>query len=281
MQNLAQIVSVAAFFHCRGEVLHLPSVDPLLPVGYLFGTGDLQPLSMLDGLDELAGFDQALLGAGVQPGVPPPHALNRELAAFEIAAVQIRDFQLAADGRLKTRGVFHDVVIVEIQAGHRKIGFRMCGFLFEAEDPPACVEFHDSVPFRVVHVVGEDRRPVFIGIGRSKEFVKRMAVEDVIAEHQGCRGIAQKVCSDQERLGEAVGRGLLRVPNGYAPLPPVAQHVFEQWGVAGGGDDQDVPESGQHQRGQRVIDHGFVEHGQQLLGKCPGDREESGPRAAC
>jgi hypothetical protein len=41
--------------------------------GYFLGTGDLQALAVLDDLDELAGLKQALMGAGIEPCITPPH----------------------------------------------------------------------------------------------------------------------------------------------------------------------------------------------------------------
>jgi hypothetical protein len=47
----------------------------------LLGAGDLQALPLLDGLDEHAGFEQALVGAGIEPGMAAAHDLHIERTA--------------------------------------------------------------------------------------------------------------------------------------------------------------------------------------------------------
>ena len=51
-------------------------------------------------------------------------------------------------------------------------------------------------------------------------------------------------------------------------------------GVVRGGDHQDVPDPGQHQRGQRVVDHRLVVDRHELLADAEGDRVQPGAGAA-
>ena len=70
----------------------------------------------------------------------------------------------------------------------------------------------------------------------------------------------------------------------YCRLMPhcaaVAEQLLEARGVLRGGDDQDVADAGQHQRGQRVIDHRLVVDRQQLLGDRQGGGVQPGAGAA-
>ena len=65
-----------------------------------------------------------------------------------------------------------------------------------------------------------------------------------------------------------------------AVLAAVAQQMLEPRGVLRGGDDQDVLNAGKHQRGQGVVDHGFVVHRQQLLAGDHGERIQASACAA-
>ena len=90
-----------------------------------------------------------------------------------------------------------------------------------------------------------------------------------VAEDQGRVVVADEVGADDEGLGEAVRAGLHGVLQVDAPLAAVAQQLLEARGVLRRGDDQDVADAGQHQRGQRVVDHRLVVDRQQLLGDRP------------
>ena len=54
-----------------------------------------------------------------------------------------------------------------------------------------------------------------------------------------------------------------------------AESLIQFWG-----NDEDVPDAGQHKGGQRVVDHGLVVDGDELLGDGPGGGEQARPRAA-
>ena len=57
----------------------------------------------------------------------------------------------------------------------------------------------------------------------------------------------------------------------------LSQHLLETRRVLRGRDDQDFPDARQHERGQRIVDHGLVVDGQQLLAHAQGDGVQ--PRA--
>ena len=218
--------------------------------------------------------------AGIEPGIAPPHTLDRQRTEIKITPVEVGDLQLAASRGREFPGMLHGMVVVKIEAGYCEVGFWRSRLFFEADCPAADIEFHDAVPLGVVHVVGEDRRPIHMRIGCSENFGKGMSVENIVAQHQGCRRVPEKVCTDDEGLGEAVGRRLLGIPDMQPPLGSIAEQGFEQGHVVRGRDDENVPKSGQHQRSQRVVDQRFVEHGQELLGYGSGRRIQSGSRAA-
>ena len=65
-----------------------------------------------------------------------------------------------------------------------------------------------------------------------------------------------------------------------AVLAAVPQQGLEPGGVLGGRDNQDILDAGQHQGGQRVINHGLVVDRQQLFAGDHGQRIKPGAGAA-
>lgn len=53
-----QIMAIAILGKWLRKFSQLGSIDPFLPIGDLFRAGDLEPLTILDGGDELAGIEQ-------------------------------------------------------------------------------------------------------------------------------------------------------------------------------------------------------------------------------
>ena len=95
---------------------------------------------------------------------------------------------------------------------------------------------------------------------------KAVAIEDVVAQHQGARLAGDELLADGEGLRQAVRAGLLGVGEVHAVARAVPEQALEVGQVGRRGDDQDVPDARQHEGGQRVVDHGLVVDRQQLLG---------------
>ena len=104
-----------------------------------------------------------------------------------------------------------------------------------------------------------------------------VAVDQVVAERQRAGLAGDPVAADQEGLGDAVRPRLLGVGKAHAEPLAVAQQAAELRQVLRRGDHQDVADAGQHQRGQRVVDHRLVVDRQQLLGR--RQRHRMQPRA--
>ena len=104
-----------------------------------------------------------------------------------------------------------------------------------------------------------------------------MAVEDIVAEDKGHPVGADEIGADDESIGKPARLLLDRIAEGEAEIGAVPQQALEQMLVLRRGDQQNVPDPGEHQRRQRVIDHRLVEHRQQLLGNDCGHRVK--PRA--
>lgn len=223
---------------------------------------------MLHGADELRRLVQALHGAGVQPRVAAAEGDHGQRPLLQVHLVERGDLELAAGRRLHPMRLGGHVARVEVQAGDGVGALGALGLLLDGDGPPLAVELHDAEALGVVHVVAEDRGAARLGVldGARQVAGQAVAVEDVVAEHQGARLSADEVLADGEGLRQAVRRGLLRVGEVHAVARAVAQQALEVGQVGRRGDDQDVADARQHEGGQRVVDHGLVVDRQQLLG---------------
>jgi hypothetical protein len=220
------------------------------------------------------------VGAGVEPGVAAAHDLHVERSPFEVLAVDVGDFEFAAHAGLEVPGDVDDAVVVEVEAGDGVATLGHSGLFFEADGTAILVEFDDAVAFGVVHRVGEDGGTFGFQGGAAQAAGQVVAVEEVVAEDQGAGAVADEVLADDEGLGEAVGAGLDGVLQVEAPLVAVAQQLLEARGVLRGGDDEDVADARQHEGAQRVVDHRFVVHRDELLGDGQGGGVQPGAGAA-
>src|SRR5207302_10339746 len=227
--------------------------------------GDLEALPALDGLDELRRLEEGFMRARVQPRHAAAHWNHFQLAALEVGAVHVGDLQFAARRRLEPRSDLHDPAVVEVQADDGIPGLGLLRLFLDAQRLAASVEFDDAVALRVGHRIGEDRGALVTCRGPLEQIGKVVAIEDVVPEYQRNPFIADEVAADQERLRDAFGLRLYCVMQADAPFPAVAEQLLEAGRVLGGRDDQDVPDAGEHQRRQRVVDHGLVVNRQKLL----------------
>ena len=251
-----------------GGLLQLGGVDPAVLPGDLLGHGHGQVLGVLHGTDELSGLVEALHGAGVQPRVPAAEGDHGERPLLQVHLVERGDLQLAARGRLHPMGLGGDVARVEVQTGDGVGALGLGWLLLDGDGPPPHIELHDAEALGVVHVVAEDRGPAGLGVLDGARQVARqaVAVEDVVAEHQGARLAGDELLADGERLGQAVRRGLPCVGEVHAVARAVPEQALEVGEVGRRGDDQDVADARQHEGAKRVVDHGLVVDRQQLLG---------------
>ncbi len=103
-----------------------------------------------------------------------------------------------------------------------------------------------------------------------------VAIENVIAKNQRTMAVAEECFTDKKGLRQTVGAGLHGVLQVDAPLAAITKQLFEARRVLLGGDDKYVAYAGQHQRAERVVNHGLVVHRNQLF----ADRKRSGVKAS-
>lgn len=251
-----------------GGLLQLGGRDPAVLPGDLLGDRDRQVLGVLHGADELRRLVQALHGAGVQPCVAATEGDDGQRPLVEVHAVEVGNLQFASGGGLYPMCLGSHVTRVEVKAGDGVAGLGLGGLFHDRDGPPLAIELHDAEALGVVHVVAEDRGAARLCVLDGARQVARqaVAVEDVVAEHQGARLAVNKLLADGECLGQAVGTRLLGVGEVHAVARTIPEQTLEVGEVGRRRDDKDVPNARQHKAGQRVVDHGLVVDWQQLLG---------------
>ena len=249
-------------------LLQLGGGDPAVLPGDLLGDGHGKVLGVLHGADELRRLVQALHGAGVQPRVAAAQGDDGQRPLLQVHLVECGDLQLAAGRRLNLMRLGGDVARVEVQAGDGVGALGLGGLLLDGDGTALAVELHDAEALGVVHVVAEDRGPTGLGVLHGARQVARqaVAVEDVVAEHQGARLAGDEPLADGEGLRQAVRGGLLGVGQVHAVARAVPEQALEVGQVGRRGDDQDVPDARQHEGAEGIVDHGLVVDRQQLLG---------------
>src|SRR5262249_43315141 len=96
----------------------------------------------------------------------------------------------------------------------------------------------------------------------------------------GDRAPGDELPPDDERVGKSVGAGLDGVADAETEGGAVAQEPPERLLLVGCGDDQYLPDAGQHERRQRVVDHRLVVDGQELLAHRERERMQPGACSA-
>ena len=156
MNDLHEVLAVAVLQHGLGEFFNLFGRDPAGTVGNFFQTGHFEALAFFERGDELAGFEQAVVRAGVEPGVAPAHDFDIELGLSQVAGVHIGDFQLATGAGADAGGDVAHLLVVEIKPGDGVVALGLLGLFFDAEGALGLVKLDHAIALGVGHVVGED-----------------------------------------------------------------------------------------------------------------------------
>ena len=139
--------------------------------------------------------------------------------------------------------------------------FGSAGFSSMEISVPSGVRLGDAVALGVANPVAEQDAAVLQGRGVTERPAQAVAVEDVVAEHEGRDVRPDVVGADPERLRQPVGLRLHRVADGQAQVGAVAEQPDELLLVVRSRDDEDVADAGQHERRERVVDHRLVVDG--------------------
>ena len=133
------------------------------------------------------------------------------------------------------------------------------------------------MPF--IPVIPEHRGPGLIGRRLFQMLRQPGPVENVVPQNHGTPVPVDELLTQNKRLGQAIRRRLHLVAQ-MDPIPaPIPQQPLKIRQILGGGNDQDIPDPGQHQRGQGIENHGFIINGKQLLRRNHSQRIQTGAGA--
>ena len=179
--------------------------------------------------------------------------------------------------RLEARGDIDDAVVVEIEPGHRPVGFGRRGLFHDVRRLAEVVEFDNAVALGIVDQISEHGAALLLRRGAMQHRREPGAVEDVVAEDQRAGVGADEIAADDEGLGETLRLRLDGIGEAHADAAAVAEEADKAVLVLGRGDHQHLANAGEHQHRQRVIDHRLVVDREQLLAGGDGGRIK--PRA--
>src|SRR5581483_2215817 len=112
--------------------------------------------------------------------------------------------------------------------------------LLDADSAVRVVELDDPVPLGITHGIGEHAGPRGESSSLRQLLGEAVAVEDVVAEHEGAIVAADEATADDERLREPIGRRLNGVAQIESPLRPIAQCSLKEPLLMRRRDDEDV-----------------------------------------
>src|ERR1700732_1496975 len=156
---------------------------------------------------------------------------------------------------------------------------RFFRLFLKANRPTVRTELDYAIAFRVAYLIRENTRAVPGAERIAKEI--EFSVKDIVAQNQtGARG-TDKPRGDQECFGDSLRLWLFGVIDSDSQLQTIAQIVAKHRTILRRRDDQDLAQSAEHQRRQRITDHRFVVNRQQLFADDLGKREKPAAGAAC
>src|SRR5262249_12310522 len=116
-----QIFAIAAFSALLCRLLEGLKRDVAFPQRNLLRAGNARALSLLQDLDEMAGFDQRGMSTSVEPGKAAAQHFDVEIAPFEIGPVDVGNLQLTAPRRFHIGCDIENIVVVEIEPSNGDI----------------------------------------------------------------------------------------------------------------------------------------------------------------
>ena len=103
-----------------------------------------------------------------------------------------------------------------------------------------------------------------------------LLVEDVVPQHQAHAVLADELRSHQHGVCDATGHQLDGVGDGDPPLTAISQQRLEYMLLAGGHDDQDLPNTGLYEDGYGIVDQRLIVHRQQRFADRTGHGVQAG-----
>ena len=277
-RNLAQVLTIGGFAVLGGRFQQFFLGNPAVDVGDFLDGRNLDTLAVFHHLHELTRFDETVHRAGIEPCESTTEELHIQLTHIEVRLVEVRNFEFAAGAGLLGLCESRDAVVIEVKARDGVVALGFLRLFFDRDHLALVVEFNDTESFRVFHVVAEHARAsVFFGVlyrGLQKR-AEAVPVKNVVAEHHRAAIVTDEFLAQDKRLRKSVGTGLHFVTQIEAHRGTVTEEALEIRQVRRSRNNQDVTDTRQHKRRQRIINHRLVVNGQELFTRDHGQRVQA------
>ena len=161
----------------------------------------------LHSLNKVGGINKTFMCPGIKPSKALPENFHMQFASSEINSVKIGYFQFPTFRWAEALCVFHDIIIVKIQAGYTIIALWRLWFFLNRNRFAISIKFNYSETLRVIYIVSEYRGPVsFFSIFDSgtQSFFQPMPGKNIITQNHGNTIIADKILAYYKRLSKTI-----------------------------------------------------------------------------
>src|SRR5687768_14203273 len=135
VEEVEQVAAVAAG-HGRSELAHVVGTDVTHSIGDFFERRDHEALPLFDALHEVARMEQCFVSTCIEPRDSAPETFDVQLAALEIGAIDVGEFELAARRRLQRASDVDHLIVIKVQTCHRPWRWRDRGFFNDIHGAP-------------------------------------------------------------------------------------------------------------------------------------------------
>ena len=141
----------------------------------------------------------------------------------------------------------------------------MLGLLHNLDRLVTFVQAYHAVALRIVDVIAKDRRTALPRDCELEMFGKAVPEKQIVTENQAARFAGEKVPADVKGLRDPLGTRLGSIAKRKPEHFSVAKQTSEQTDLIGPRNDENIANSGEHQHGNRIIDHRLVIDRQQVF----------------
>ena len=205
VHKFEQILTISILRHGFGQTTHIIGRNIPFTPGNFFEAGNFEALPGFHSLHKRAGFQQRVMRPGVEPCNSTSHQFHMQIATLQVQIVDISNFQLPTSGGFHLFRDIHYASVVEIEAGHSKIGFRFLGLFFNTDNPLAFVKLHHAVSMRIADVIAENGRPCISLHGSIQKISHPLPKENIVSKHKADIVAANKIFGQQKGLRQPVG----------------------------------------------------------------------------
>ena len=184
-------------------------------------------MTVLDGGDKIAGFQQAVAIAGVEPGKATAEELHFQRALVQIETVEVGNFVFAASRGLQGGGFLCHGGVVEVQSGDGIVAFRIGRLFFQRDGFAVGIKLHYTVGTGVLDVITKDAGTLVYGSGTLQHGGEALTVEHVVAQNKAARSAVQELCTQHKGLCQSVGILLYLIGKGHTEFFAGSQQLAE------------------------------------------------------